>query len=275
MRCVAIARRLAVAVDHRRQVPRQRRMPARQMSRIVVRQRANDRQTVSQLGHPLEMLADERAWHGRGNRLKRAANFGRGIRLRIECFELAGAAPHEEENTRLRAAETADSLTRRRWAGEAALLQKRIEPEADGTQAARLQNAARERTVRAVKIRAARSLFVKEDRSCMGNTGGFRWRDAPDRSRRVPQAANACTRVDRFYPYRGAGHNNDLTIPLAGRVNWRRGLLSLRSPNAGSCVQRAEPDNAARPATFAMRTAAVRSRLRKCLQEIPRCSLAP
>ena len=121
---VAVARRLAITIDHRCQVPGQRHVPTRQMGRIAVRQRANDRQPVGQPGDALEMFADERTGHGRGNRLERPANFGRCVRLGVEGFELAGAAPHKEENARLGPTETRTPLIRRRCAGKGAAAAK-------------------------------------------------------------------------------------------------------------------------------------------------------
>ncbi len=69
-------------------------------------QRTNDGYFVGQIGQPREMLADLDVADPGRNRLEQPPDFGRRLGFHVERVELAGSAPHEQENAALGLAET-------------------------------------------------------------------------------------------------------------------------------------------------------------------------
>ena len=96
---------VGVAVQHRRPMSRQRRVPAGEVSRVAVRQRANDGRAVHARRHLRKVFANVQARVARCDRLEFAADFIRGVGLHVERFELARSAPHEKKNATLRGLE--------------------------------------------------------------------------------------------------------------------------------------------------------------------------
>src|SRR5688572_13117374 len=67
-----------------------------------MRHGANDAELIGDAGGPRQMLAHAQLGIFARNRLERATDFRRGVRLHVEGFELARATEQEEEDDRLR-----------------------------------------------------------------------------------------------------------------------------------------------------------------------------
>ena len=66
---------------------------------LIVTDRANNSEFVANGGKSRHVFGKEHAGHAGGNWLELAADFRGGIRLGIECFDMAGAAIQPEKNT--------------------------------------------------------------------------------------------------------------------------------------------------------------------------------
>ncbi len=91
----------------RGQMPGQDPVRRREVREVVVIHRPDDRQPVRPGRQHREVLADPDARRPRRDRRKAAADLRRRIGLRVPRVELAGPAPHEDEEARLRPPEPA------------------------------------------------------------------------------------------------------------------------------------------------------------------------
>ncbi len=96
-----------VGVRRRGQVPGQNAMRRREVREVVVIHRPDDRQPVRPGRQHREVLADPHPRRPRRDRGEAATDLRRRIGLRVPCVELAGPAPHEDEEARLRLPEPA------------------------------------------------------------------------------------------------------------------------------------------------------------------------
>ena len=85
-------------VVHRRRMPRERIVGRRVVILHVVVHRPDKRHLVHRFGQPRQMLADGDAVRLRGNRLVRAANAFRRLRLHVEHVNVTGPAELIEKN---------------------------------------------------------------------------------------------------------------------------------------------------------------------------------
>jgi len=98
MRRVFVAGRSGVTLDDRGQVSGQRCMAARQVGRIVMRQRPNDGQTIGPLRQLSEVLTDLGPGDGGRDGAKLASNLSGCVGLEIKRVQLTRAPPHEQKN---------------------------------------------------------------------------------------------------------------------------------------------------------------------------------
>src|SRR5262249_13986113 len=76
------------------------------MDRIGMRHRSDERYLIHHLGQSRQPLADVQAGDARGNATELDADLKWGFWLRVKGLELARRAVHEQEDARLRAAES-------------------------------------------------------------------------------------------------------------------------------------------------------------------------
>ncbi len=94
---IAAAGRFVVAFIHRRQASGERGVGAAEVSRVVVAERANDGDAFAECREVPKMFADLQTGSGGGDRAEFAANFSGSVGFEIESIELAGAAPHKQQ----------------------------------------------------------------------------------------------------------------------------------------------------------------------------------
>ena len=129
-------------------------MHARQVGRVVVRQGADDRVAIGQPGQPGEVLADPDAWDAGGDGPELAPHFGGRLGLGVPGVELGRAAPHEQQDARLRPALRLPPTGR---AGVVAGLRREqvAEAEPEDTEPSDAQHASPGQASRPAELRAA------------------------------------------------------------------------------------------------------------------------
>ena len=174
MRAVAVARWFGIAAHDWSEVPRQCRMSARQVSRIIVAKRADDADLVHLPGQAAKMLADLNARDISRDRLELAADIARCFGLRIEGIKLTRPTPHEEKDAAFRPAK-GSAYERCCWRSRQRLS---CHTHAQQTQSAELQQPATRHRLRMVKTQATGGgISLHASHSILGRRGRRSRRD--------------------------------------------------------------------------------------------------